>query len=165
VLFDEARGESVSTDRPIPERISAEAIVRRVVENAIRVSCARWSIIESLGDDADMTEDDLVDDTIGIALGEDTGCLGDDEMDAEHIDLIFVQEALERERGTAESLIRGLASALNLLLEEHSCDDGSADFDGTTRECESCMPAKSALSLIPAHLRAPETTGKEFSDK
>lgn len=39
-----------------------------------------------------------------------------------------------------------LYEALAALLEEHNCDDGAADYDGTTTECKSCIPAKSALA-------------------
>jgi hypothetical protein len=46
----------------------------------------------------------------------------------------------------ARARITKLERALQTLLDEHSCDDGSADYDGTATECERCSPASSLLA-------------------
>lgn len=71
----------------------ATAITKRLVENAIRLQFSR-NDLESCQEE--VTEDEMVQDALNLALGEDTGCLGEEEINATNIDVLFVEEILRK---------------------------------------------------------------------
>ena len=74
----------------------AESIIKRVVENAIR--CQWTRNIKPLESDPDAefpTEDELVIDALALALGEDTGCLSEEDDDfRERVDVLWLEDLL-----------------------------------------------------------------------
>ena len=101
----------------------AITITKRLTERAIRCTFSR----HSLWDHPDgLDEDDMVFDALGIALGEDVGCLGPEEEDAEHIDVLFVEEQLralatEAYRRGAQSMDLAAANAQIQELQQGRC--------------------------------------------
>lgn len=75
---------------------TAEAIVRRVADSAIRLAITRWDLESSHV----RSQDEIVSDIIAVLLGEDTGCLDPDDLDETNCELLFVRKAL-RERPAA----------------------------------------------------------------
>ncbi|MFL6314830.1 MAG: hypothetical protein ACJ71W_22215 [Terriglobales bacterium] len=73
---------------------AAEAITRRLTENAVRLSITRHDLKDDDGDIDDQTEQDIVNDTISVALGEDTGCLDPDALSSENCEVLFVKDQL-----------------------------------------------------------------------
>lgn len=82
----------------------AEAIVSRIVENSIRGQFIRLGLEGVEVGGALLNEDDMVRDALNLALGEDTGCLGTEDLHPGFIDVLFVEQKLlaataSRERG------------------------------------------------------------------
>ena len=65
-------------------------------------------------------------------------CLRDVKMPCD--DSLIFQFAVTQREAVLE-----LRERLEVLLEEHSCDDGSVDYDGRKTECERCTPVRAAL--------------------
>jgi hypothetical protein len=80
----------------------AEAIVSRIVENAIRLQFTRLGLEGVEADGQLLNEDDMVRDAINLALGQDTGCLVDDEINPETIDVLFVEQKLREAAASRE---------------------------------------------------------------
>ena len=78
-------------------RILAAGITTRLVERAIRLQFTRQGLaLISKSDVSPLDEDEMVKDALNIALGDDTGCLSQEEETSENIDVIFVEEILEK---------------------------------------------------------------------
>jgi len=71
---------------------TAEEITKRLAESVVRAQYSRADLC--CFKDAP-TEQEMVDDAIMVSLGDDPGCLGDDEMTAEYIDVLFVEQKLK----------------------------------------------------------------------
>lgn len=71
---------------------TAETIVRRLAESVVRVQYSRADLC--CFEDAP-TEDEMVDDAIAVSMGEEQGCLDEDEMTAENVDVLFVEKQLQ----------------------------------------------------------------------
>ncbi|HZC22221.1 MAG TPA: hypothetical protein VE866_02700, partial [Candidatus Binatia bacterium] len=73
----------------------ATEITRRLVERSVRLQFTRHSMEGAVDtDDVEFIENDMVDDALNIALGDDTGCLSDEDLTPENIDVLFVQGKL-----------------------------------------------------------------------
>lgn len=74
----------------------ARTIINRIVENAIRLQWTRNIEPVESDPDADFpTEDELVVDALALALGDDTGCLSEEDEDfRERIDLLWLEDLL-----------------------------------------------------------------------
>jgi hypothetical protein len=74
----------------------ARNIIIRIVTNAIRLQWTRN--IEPLESDEDAefpTEDELVLDALALALGDDTGCLNEEDEDfRERVDVLWLEDLL-----------------------------------------------------------------------
>ncbi len=70
---------------------AAKAIVTRLVTNAIQSAFSR-SLIVFEG----VTEEDVIQDCLDVAMGVDIGCLDEDDLTPENIDVMFVQEELKK---------------------------------------------------------------------
>jgi hypothetical protein len=42
--------------------------------------------------------------------------------------------------------VTALREGLKTLLDEHNCDYGDVDYDGTTTECSTCLPIRALLA-------------------
>jgi hypothetical protein len=69
----------------------AHEIISRVVPNVIRLAYIRHDLAEHL---EDMTEDEFAQDALQLALGEESGCIDPDDLDAENCEVMFVEEKL-----------------------------------------------------------------------
>jgi hypothetical protein len=70
----------------------AKGIVSRLTEHAIRIEWTR----ADLTSESENTEDECVEDAIAVALGEDTGCLDPDDLNATNCELLFVEAELKK---------------------------------------------------------------------
>jgi hypothetical protein len=82
-------------------RVTATEITKRIVERAVRLQFTRCSLDTINTGDDPLDEDDMVRDAINLALGDDTGCLSDEDLTAENIDLLFVEQQLAKFAGTS----------------------------------------------------------------
>jgi hypothetical protein len=90
----------IETVDEVMGRDLAEQIVRRVVTNVIE---AQWTrhLEEALreaaanGDALPVGKEELLQDALAVALGEDAGCLDEEEL-IESVDLLWVRELLAR---------------------------------------------------------------------
>jgi hypothetical protein len=80
-----------------PEQKLAKEIVSRLVRNTIGASWTRN--IEPLNGDPEAefpSEQDLMNDAMNLALGEDTGCLSEDDSDfRERVDVLWLEDLLK----------------------------------------------------------------------
>jgi hypothetical protein len=92
------RHQWTGADYELAARIhdTAEAITRRVTEHAVRISIVRHDLQHDDAAIDDQTEQDIVNDTIAVALGEDTGCLDPDSLSAENCEVLFVEDQLHQ---------------------------------------------------------------------
>ncbi|KAA6459678.1 hypothetical protein DYQ86_16295 [Acidobacteria bacterium AB60] len=96
---------------------TAEEITRRLVDRAVRAQFTR----NDLGDDL-FNEDDMARDALNLALGDDTGCLGDDEMTAENIDVLFVDQQISASTDPLRKRIAELESERRVLQSRYLHD-------------------------------------------
>jgi hypothetical protein len=68
----------------------AEKITRRIAENLARLAYVRYGLA-----DADIDEQEFVDDAVALALGEETGCLDPEEVTEHNCELLFVEAELQ----------------------------------------------------------------------
>jgi hypothetical protein len=102
----------------------ATSITERLVENTIRAQFTRASLDHPDPDDP-LNEDDMVRDALGVALGEDTGCLGDEEITAENIDVLFVEQELARiEKNMRDRCFHDFIHLLKSAKDDPPTEDG-----------------------------------------
>jgi hypothetical protein len=120
----------------------AKEIVTRIVTNTIGFMWTRN--LETLRDDPDEifpTEEELLQDALGLALGEDIGCLDPEDEDfADRIDLLWVRAQL----AAKDAVIAGYR---NSRIGHHECVDltGHPDALYLTRG-RNTMPERKQLS-------------------
>ena len=103
----------------------AQEIMERVVERAVRLQFTRCGLAGKEIDGELLDEDAMERDAINLALGEDTGCLVDEEINAENIDVLFVDEKLEEleERMREHEEMRVELYNLKVLLSTPEVED------------------------------------------
>lgn len=75
----------------------AIALTRRLTERTVRTMFSRHSMdgaIDSGGEE--FHEEEMVNDAVNIARGDDTGCLSYEEFTAENVDVLYVKELLKQ---------------------------------------------------------------------
>lgn len=98
---------------------AAEAITKRLTEHAVRLAITRFDLLsfDPDGRDEANSEDDIVQDIQNVAMGEDTGCLDPDDLDATNCEVMFV-EAEIRKLLDEQATLKHLASALKKVAPE-----------------------------------------------
>lgn len=76
------------------ERLSRD-VVTRIVTTAIECQWTRnlEQFLDGCAFDESPTKQELLDDALSLALGEDTGCLGEEDLE-EHVDVLWLQRKL-----------------------------------------------------------------------
>jgi hypothetical protein len=107
-------------------RVFATAITTRLVESAIRRQFNRQDLaLISNADESAMDEDDMVQDALNLALGDDTGCLTEEEETPENIDVMFVEEILEKlEREMRDRCFHDFIRLLSSAQNDPPTEDG-----------------------------------------
>ena len=74
----------------------AEEITRRLVENTVR-SQFRRANLATIADLAgqELSEDRMADDALGVAFGLDPGLFADEEIEHDHVELLYVAAKLD----------------------------------------------------------------------
>ena len=104
----------------------ATEITRRLVERSVRLQFTRHSMEGAVDtDDVEFIENDMVDDALNIALGDDTGCLSDEDLTPENIDVLFVQGKLaEVERNMRDRCFHDFIRLLSSAQNDPPTEDG-----------------------------------------
>jgi len=72
-----------------------------------------------------MDEDEMVQDALNLALGDDTGCLTEEEEIPENIDVMFVEEILEKlEREMRDRCFHDFIRLLSSAQNDPPTEDG-----------------------------------------
>jgi hypothetical protein len=94
---DGARGTAEYYAREDVIQEVAVKITSRVAENAVRMAIGRNELTQDDGAAIDdKTEQDIVQDTLQGVLGEDTGCLDEDDLNETNCELLFVGAELRK---------------------------------------------------------------------
>ena len=98
----------------------ATALTRRLVGNSVRVQFVRHSLegaVDAAGQE--FVESEMVADAVALALGEDTGCLGEEELNSENIELLHVEQLLRQvETDTRDRCYHDFLQHIRLSLED-----------------------------------------------
>ena len=125
---------------------AAHDITRRLAESVVRVQYSRADL-DSFEDGP--TEDQMVGDAIMVSLGDDTGCLGNDEMTAEYIDVLFVEQKLQDfSAGVHEALVAALNAVLPFAEKELECRESSYAPKPDSDEAVYLTEAQEAVATI-----------------
>lgn len=106
------------TGAPVTARQLAEQITRRLVENAIRLQFTRNDlalVAKADDDDPALDENEMVNDALNLALGDDTGCLSDEELNAENIDVLWVEQLMTAAVGYKDCLLDEIGKTLAIV--------------------------------------------------
>jgi hypothetical protein len=143
-----------SAPLPAPTELAkslAHSIVSRIAENAIRSQWVRtlWEL-EGNPDAEWPTEDSMVQDVLGLALGEDTGCLSEEDEDfRERVDVLWLEDLLARhlaplpaEVGEEDMQCEGCGDKVDELIED----------EGMNMLCKQCAALDQPNSAIRAEV-------------
>jgi hypothetical protein len=76
---------------------AAAKIVERVAGNAVRLAITRGSLLQCDGEEIDdQAEQEYVQDALNVAMGEDTGCLDEGDLNETNCELLFVGAELRK---------------------------------------------------------------------
>jgi hypothetical protein len=104
----------------------ATEITTRLVERAIRHQFTRQDLaLISNADESAPDEAEIVQDALNLALGDDTGCLSEEEETPENIDVMFVEEILEKlERDMRDRCFHDFVRLLSSAQNDPPTEDG-----------------------------------------
>lgn len=104
----------------------ATTITSRIAENTVRTQFTRYCLGgEFDGNDQPFDEERMVRDATRLALGEDTGCLTEEDISPDTVDLLFVEQALaEIERGVRDRCFHDFLGLLTAAQADCPTPDG-----------------------------------------